>query len=80
MFTGACAGSTGGGIKVSRFIIMFKTLKREAFKILHPQAVQLIKLDKIPSSGKCDRRNRDLYGGVFRNYGFFHRADIFKRF
>ncbi len=48
MFTGACAGSTGGGIKVSRFIIMFKTLKREAFKILHPQAVQLIKLDKIP--------------------------------
>lgn len=48
MFIGACAGSTGGGIKVSRFIIMFKSLKREALKILHPQAVKLVKLDKIP--------------------------------
>ncbi len=48
MFIGASAGSTGGGIKVSRFIIMFKTLKREATRILHPQAVKLIKLDKIP--------------------------------
>ncbi len=48
MFVGACAGSTGGGIKVSRFIIMFKTLKREALKILHPQAVKLIKLDGMP--------------------------------
>lgn len=48
MFIGACAGSTGGGIKVSRFVIMFKTLKREAKKILHPQAVSIIKLDKMP--------------------------------
>ncbi len=48
MFVGACAGSTGGGIKVSRLIIMFKTLKREALKILHPQAVKLIKLDNMP--------------------------------
>ena len=48
MFIGASAGSTGGGIKVSRFIIMYKTLKREALKILHPQAVSLIKLDKMP--------------------------------
>lgn len=48
MFIGACAGSTGGGIKVSRFVIMVKSLKREALKILHPQAVKLVKLDKIP--------------------------------
>ena len=47
MFIGASAGSTGGGIKVSRFIIMFKSLKRESLRILHPQAVKLIKLDKI---------------------------------
>ncbi len=47
MFIGASAGSTGGGIKISRFIIMFKTLKREALRILHPQAVRLIKLDNI---------------------------------
>lgn len=47
MFIGASAGSTGGGIKVSRFIIMFKSLKRESLRILHPQAVKLIKLDKL---------------------------------
>ena len=50
MFIGASAGSTGGGIKVSRFIIMFKALKRESLRILHPQAVKLIKLDKLPLS------------------------------
>jgi trk system potassium uptake protein TrkH len=50
MFIGACAGSTGGGIKVSRFMIMFKTLRREAIHILHPQAVKVIKLDRAPVS------------------------------
>lgn len=50
MFIGASAGSTGGGIKVSRFIIMFKSLKRESLRILHPQAFRLIKLDKISLS------------------------------
>jgi len=50
MFIGACAGSTGGGIKVSRFMIMFKTLRREAMHILHPQAVKVIKLDRAPVS------------------------------
>ncbi len=48
MFIGASAGSTGGGIKVSRFIIMFKAIKRQALRILHPSAVKLIKLDNIP--------------------------------
>ncbi len=48
MFIGASAGSTGGGIKVSRIVIMFKTLKREAIRILHPKAVKLIKLEGAP--------------------------------
>jgi trk system potassium uptake protein TrkH len=48
MFAGASAGSTGGGIKISRLIIMFKTIKREALRILHPQAVRVIKLDNVP--------------------------------
>jgi trk system potassium uptake protein TrkH len=55
MFIGASAGSTGGGIKVSRFIIMFKTMKREAVKIMHPRAVKLIKLDNIPVEEKVIR-------------------------
>ncbi len=39
MFVGACAGSTGGGIKVSRFLLMGKTLGKELKQALHPQVV-----------------------------------------
>ncbi len=39
MFVGACAGSTGGGIKVARFAIMVKTAAREIRHLLHPRAV-----------------------------------------
>ena len=45
MFIGACAGSTGGGIKVSRFLILFKTVKKEIKNYLHPQGVSKIKMD-----------------------------------
>ena len=45
MFTGACAGSTGGGIKVSRIMILFKTIKKELSIMLHPQLVKKIKVD-----------------------------------
>ena len=45
MFVGACAGSTGGGFKVSRFIIMFKTAKKSLRKILHPNSVNVVKSD-----------------------------------
>lgn len=44
MFIGACAGSTGGGIKVSRFLIMFKSLKREFFTLIHPRSVKTIRI------------------------------------
>ena len=37
-FIGACAGSTGGGLKVIRVIILFKLLKKELLKIIHPTA------------------------------------------
>lgn len=45
MFVGACAGSTGGGIKVSRFVILMKTIRHEIHKILHPNAVTVVKLN-----------------------------------
>ncbi|MBE7027542.1 MAG: TrkH family potassium uptake protein [Ruminococcaceae bacterium] len=45
MFMGACAGSTGGGMKVSRFIIMAKTVRKELFHLLHPSSIKIIKLD-----------------------------------
>ncbi|MGI6008399.1 MAG: TrkH family potassium uptake protein [Ruminococcus sp.] len=48
MFVGACAGSTGGGIKVSRLLIMFKTVKKELFSFSHPRSVKKIKMDGRP--------------------------------
>lgn len=45
MFIGACAGSTGGGIKVSRFIILFKSIRKELNQHLHPRAVSKIAVD-----------------------------------
>lgn len=48
MFIGACAGSTGGGIKVSRFIIVFKTLIKELESYIHPKSIRKIKMDEKP--------------------------------
>ncbi len=45
MFTGACAGSTSGGIKIARWIFVFKYLKKEILKIVHPQGVFPIKVE-----------------------------------
>ncbi len=45
MFIGACAGSTGGGIKVCRFVILCKSIGQEIRKILHPNAVTVVKLN-----------------------------------
>ena len=45
MFIGACAGSTGGGIKVSRILILCKTIRKELHIFLHPNAVKKIKMD-----------------------------------
>lgn len=51
MFTGSCAGSVGGGIKMTRWILVFKSMKSEIFRILHPNAIVNIKIDNtiIPS-------------------------------
>lgn len=45
MVVGACAGSTGGGVKVSRVVIMWKSFKNEIKKLLHPHSVYAIKMD-----------------------------------
>ncbi len=45
MFIGACAGSTAGGIKVSRITILFKTIKKELHILMHPRLVKKIKVD-----------------------------------
>ena len=48
MLIGACAGSTGGGIKVSRLIILLKSFKKEIKKLMHPRSVTVIKLEGKP--------------------------------
>lgn len=45
MFVGACAGSTGGGIKVSRFVVLLKTVKKELGQYLHPNMMRKVKMD-----------------------------------
>lgn len=48
MFIGACAGSTGGGIKVSRFVILVKTLGKELTSYIHPKSIKKIKVEGKP--------------------------------
>lgn len=50
MICGASAGSTGGGIKVSRVLILIKTAMREVGAIIRPRAVRVVKMDKKPVS------------------------------
>ncbi len=46
MFSGAMAGSTGGGIKVSRILILLKTIKKEIFSTVHPNLARKITIDQ----------------------------------
>lgn len=45
MFCGACAGSTGGGMKCSRVLILLRSIRREIHRIVHPRSVEVVKLD-----------------------------------
>ena len=50
MFIGACAGSTGGGIKVARVVILCKTSLADMRKMLHPNAVTTVRFEGKPLS------------------------------
>lgn len=45
MFVGACAGSTGGGLKVSRILLLEKSIRRTISNALHPKRVFLVRMD-----------------------------------
>ncbi|MBS5981602.1 TrkH family potassium uptake protein [Clostridium butyricum] len=64
MFVGAMAGSTGGGIKTVRIVIMLKAIKREINKIIHPKRVNSVKID-----GKTV--DEDIIHGVFLFIGAY---------
>ena len=64
MFVGACAGSTGGGIKVSRILILCKAAKKEFQLYLHPNAVKKIKMDNKIISHEI-LRSTNIYISVY---------------
>lgn len=45
MFIGSCAGSTAGGLKVIRIVVLFKSIKREIKRVIHPRAILPISLN-----------------------------------
>ncbi len=45
MFCGSCSNSTGGGIKCARVLILLRALRRELHRLVHPKAVEVIRLD-----------------------------------
>lgn len=52
MIIGACAGSTGGGIKCARILLLLKGLRRNIRQLLHPQKIQVVRIDKQPVDEK----------------------------
>ncbi len=55
MIIGACAGSTAGGLKVSRILILFKSMIREIRHMLRPNSVNVIRMDGEPVSDETSR-------------------------
>lgn len=65
MFIGACAGSTGGGIKVSRILIMFKSIVRETRIIAHPRSTHKITLNGKVLDSQTLRATNVYFGAYF---------------
>lgn len=61
---GACAGSTGGGIKVSRLIILIKGAIRDLRKAINPRSIETVKLDKR-TVDESVVRSVSVYFGTF---------------
>ena len=64
MVVGASAGSTGGGVKCSRIIILFRSLRVETQRMLHPTMVRPVKIDQKPIPDETVR-NVYSYFGVY---------------
>jgi trk system potassium uptake protein TrkH len=60
IFVGACAGSTAGGLKISRVLMLFKMIGRELKRLLHPRSVSTVKME-----GKKVEENTLTSTGVY---------------
>lgn len=56
MFMGSCSGSAGGGIKMVRWLIVYRAMKSELIRILHPNAIVNIKVDNKTVSAEVTRQ------------------------
>ena len=68
MFMGGCAGSTAGGLKVSRLVMLFKTIRRELRHLLHPRSVTAVRFEGKPVDDSTTRSVSSyfaLYIGLF---------------
>lgn len=66
MVVGAMAGSTGGGLKVSRITILFKSFRREIRRLIHPNSVEAIRVDgKIVDESVVKGVNNYLVAYIF---------------
>ena len=65
MFIGACAGSTGGGMKVSRLLLMGKTVGKELKQALHPQVVAPVRMDGKLLNHETIRTTNVFMGAYF---------------
>ncbi|MBO5936198.1 MAG: TrkH family potassium uptake protein [Clostridia bacterium] len=73
MFIGGCAGSTAGGFKISRIVLLFKNIKRELQKLLHPRAVATIRLD----GKRVDEKTISSLGAYLAIYALFMCVVVF---
>ena len=64
MLTGACAGSTGGGLKISRFIIWWKSIKNQLETFVHPRSVNAVEMD-VKTIDQAAVRSVSVYMVVF---------------
>ena len=55
MFVGGCAGSTAGGLKVSRAMILLRTIRREVNRLVHPRRVTAVRCDGKALSSEVQR-------------------------
>lgn len=73
MFIGGCAGSTAGGFKVSRVLLLFKKIKREIQKLLHPRGVSVIRFE----GKRIDETTMTSLGSYLGIYALFFCAFVF---
>ncbi len=72
MFIGACAGSTGGGMKVSRIVILFKALGKELSYLVHKRSVKILKFD----GHKIEHETMRSINMFFITYIFIFTASV----